>query len=42
MPSYLEDVGTYSSNTETFVAIKTYINNWRWNGVPFTLEQEKE
>ena len=41
MPSYLEDVGTYSSNTETFVAIKTYVNNWRWNGVPFYIRTGK-
>ena len=41
MPSYLEDVGTYSSETETYVAIKTYINNWRWKGVPFYIRTGK-
>ncbi len=23
------------SRTETYVALKMFINNWRWNGVPF-------
>lgn len=30
-----------SSRTETFVAIKTYIDNWRWQGVPFYLRTGK-
>ena len=29
------------STTETFVAIKTYIQNWRWAGVPFYLRTGK-
>ena len=29
------------SNTETFVAIKAEINNWRWAGVPFYLRTGK-
>ena len=29
------------SKTETFVAIKTYIDNWRWQGVPFYLRTGK-
>lgn len=29
------------SNTETFVAIKTEIRNWRWAGVPFYLRTGK-
>lgn len=29
------------SNTETFVAIKAHINNWRWAGVPFYLRTGK-
>ena len=28
--SYLEDIEKYNSKTETFVAIKTYVDNWRW------------
>ncbi len=29
------------SNTETFVALKMYIDNWRWQGVPFFLRTGK-
>lgn len=29
------------SRTETFVAMKTYIDNWRWSGVPFYLRTGK-
>jgi len=41
LPSYLEDIEKYSSQTETFVALKTYIDNWRWEGVPFYLRTGK-
>ncbi|KTD53393.1 glucose-6-phosphate 1-dehydrogenase [Legionella santicrucis] len=35
---YLDEEGAYrGSTTETFVAIKAYIDNWRWSGVPFYL-----
>ena len=34
LPSYLEDIEKYDSESETFVAIKTYIDNWRGGGVP--------
>ncbi len=38
IPGYLEEEGANpSSKTETFVAVKTYIDNWRWSGVPFYL-----
>ncbi|WP_425169193.1 hypothetical protein [Legionella sp.] len=38
IPGYLEEEGAYrASTTETFVAIKAFINNWRWVGVPFYL-----
>ncbi len=30
-----------SSRTETFVCLKTYIDNWRWQGVPFYLRTGK-
>jgi len=30
-----------NSRTETFVAIKFYINNWRWGGVPFYVRTGK-
>ncbi|MCP3053727.1 glucose-6-phosphate dehydrogenase [Aurantimonas marianensis] len=39
--SYLDDLGNGESTTETFVAIKAEINNWRWAGVPFYLRTGK-
>ena len=40
-PGYLEELaknsGKTSSNTETFVAIRAFIDNWRWSKVPFYL-----
>jgi len=41
MPDYLTDVGTDFSNTETFVAIKAHIDNWRWAGVPIYIRTGK-
>ena len=38
--SYVEDLQE-KSNTETFVALKVGINNWRWAGVPFYLRTGK-
>ncbi|MCW8875993.1 MAG: glucose-6-phosphate dehydrogenase [Kangiellaceae bacterium] len=38
--SYLEELGE-QSQTETYVAIKAYIENWRWAGVPFYLRTGK-
>ncbi|MFH1794022.1 MAG: glucose-6-phosphate dehydrogenase [Pseudomonadota bacterium] len=37
---YQEELGSQSS-TETFVAIKAEIENWRWAGVPFYLRTGK-
>jgi glucose-6-phosphate 1-dehydrogenase len=37
---YLEEVGK-GSKTETFVALKVDIDNWRWAGVPFFLRTGK-
>ncbi len=37
---YLEEVGK-PSKTETFVAMKVAIDNWRWDGVPFFLRTGK-
>jgi glucose-6-phosphate 1-dehydrogenase len=37
---YLEDLGR-PSETETFVAIKAHVDNWRWKGVPFYLRTGK-
>ena len=39
--SYLQDIEKFSSDTETFVAIRAYIDNWRWAGVPFYLRTGK-
>ncbi len=39
--SYLEDIDNYESKTETFVAIKAFIDNWRWKGTPFYLRTGK-
>jgi glucose-6-phosphate 1-dehydrogenase len=30
-----------ASNTETFAALKLYVDNWRWQGVPFYLRTGK-
>ena len=40
VPSYIEEIGRESS-TETFVALKAQIDNWRWKGVPFYLRTGK-
>jgi glucose-6-phosphate 1-dehydrogenase len=39
--SYLEDIQKYESDTETFVAMKTYIDNWRWKNTPIYLRTGK-
>jgi len=39
--SYLEDISKESSDTETFVALRAYVDNWRWAGVPFYLRTGK-
>jgi glucose-6-phosphate 1-dehydrogenase len=41
VPGYLEELGLDESATETFVAIKAGIKNWRWAGVPFYLRTGK-
>ncbi len=38
---YLEELNSDSSNTETFVAIKAHIDNWRWAKVPFYIRTGK-
>ncbi|MAW86413.1 MAG: glucose-6-phosphate dehydrogenase [Phyllobacteriaceae bacterium] len=38
---YLEELADPSSTTETFVALKAEIANWRWAGVPFYLRTGK-
>jgi len=39
--SYREDAERPDSTTETFVAIKAEVANWRWAGVPFYLRTGK-
>jgi len=38
---YFEKSVDHDSNTETFVALKAEIDNWRWAGVPFYLRTGK-
>ncbi|MBD3774004.1 MAG: glucose-6-phosphate dehydrogenase [Rhodobacteraceae bacterium] len=40
VPGYDEELGK-DSTTETFVAIKAHLDNWRWKGVPFYLRTGK-
>lgn len=40
VPGYEEELDK-PSGTETFVAIKAHIDNWRWKGVPFFLRTGK-
>lgn len=40
VPGYDDELGKASA-TETFVAIKAHIDNWRWKGVPFYLRTGK-
>jgi glucose-6-phosphate 1-dehydrogenase len=42
VPGYKEEKGVNTeSNTETFAALKFYIDNWRWQGVPFYIRTGK-
>ncbi|MCG2580796.1 MAG: glucose-6-phosphate dehydrogenase [Marinobacter sp.] len=42
VPGYLEEDGANKgSSTETFVALKAEIENWRWSGVPFYIRTGK-
>jgi glucose-6-phosphate 1-dehydrogenase len=42
VPGYREEVGVNpNSHTETFVALRTEIANWRWAGVPFYIRTGK-
>ncbi len=40
VPGYLHELG-HASHTETFVALRAHIDNWRWSGVPFYLRTGK-
>jgi glucose-6-phosphate 1-dehydrogenase len=42
VPGYREEPGANpASNTETFAAVKFFVDNWRWQGVPFYLRTGK-
>lgn len=42
VPGYLEEEGANTqSTTESFVALKVAVDNWRWAGVPFYLRTGK-
>ena len=40
VPGYDDELGR-PSDTETFVALKAHVDNWRWKGVPFYLRTGK-
>jgi glucose-6-phosphate 1-dehydrogenase len=40
VPGYLDELGR-ASRTETFIALKAEIQNWRWAGVPFYIRTGK-
>ncbi len=42
VPGYREEAGVEpQSNTETFAALKFFVDNWRWHGVPFYVRSGK-
>ncbi|QYX55237.1 glucose-6-phosphate dehydrogenase [Roseovarius sp. SCSIO 43702] len=40
-PGYRNEVENRDSTTETFVALKAHVSNWRWAGTPFYLRTGK-
>ena len=40
VPGYDEELGK-DSDTETFVALRAHVDNWRWKGVPFYMRTGK-
>ena len=40
VPGYADELGR-ASGTETFVALKAHVDNWRWKGVPFYIRTGK-
>ncbi len=40
VPGYVDELGR-ASHTETFVALRAHVDNWRWSGVPFYLRTGK-
>ncbi|HNP63417.1 MAG TPA: glucose-6-phosphate dehydrogenase [Woeseiaceae bacterium] len=41
VPGFLDELEGEESSSETFVALKVEIENWRWSGVPFYLRTGK-
>ncbi len=41
-PSYREDAGNPKTRTESFIALRCNISNWRWAGTPFYLRTGKK
>jgi glucose-6-phosphate 1-dehydrogenase len=42
LPGYRQEHGVaQDSRTETYVALKMFVNNWRWSGVPFYVRTGK-
>jgi glucose-6-phosphate 1-dehydrogenase len=42
IPAYRHEEGVHpQSQTETYVAVRTGVDNWRWSGVPFLLRTGK-
>jgi glucose-6-phosphate 1-dehydrogenase len=41
LPGYAEDVDAPDSRTESFIALKVGVSNWRWKGTPFYLRTGK-
>ncbi len=41
-PSYVEDAENPGSRTESYIAMKVEIANWRWKGTPFYLRTGKK
>ncbi|MCP5088682.1 MAG: glucose-6-phosphate dehydrogenase [Rhodobacteraceae bacterium] len=39
--SYVDQAGNPDSSTESFVAMKVHVSNWRWAGTPFYLRTGK-
>lgn len=40
VPGYIDELGA-PSGSESFVALKVHVDNWRWKGVPFYLRTGK-
>lgn len=41
VPAYIDEIEAKESDTETYVALKAHIDNWRWANVPFYLRTGK-